>query len=308
MTRAALYDTTGGPEVLYLGEVSDAEPGPGEVAVRVRAAGLNPFDGKLRSGFLASKAPFPRRIGGDLAGTVEAVGEGATYWDGTAVAVGDEVLGRAGGAIAERVIAAASDLARRPGGLSVEVAGGLHVAGLTAVSVLATVPVGAGDLVLVGGATGGVGLVAAQLAVAAGARVIGTASEHNHELLRSLGIEPVAYGDGLAARVSVLTDAGNPLTAVYDCHGRDALDAGVELGVPADRMVAIAAYAALDELGVHNVEREARTAENLERLATRVAAGEIVLPVAATYPLDEVVAAFTALEGAHAPGKIVVLP
>jgi len=308
MTRAALYDTTGGPEVLYLGEVSDAEPGPGEVAVRVRAAGLNPFDGKLRSGFLASKAPFPRRIGGDLAGTVEAVGEGATYWDGTAVAVGDEVLGRAGGAVAERVIAAASDLARRPGGLSVEVAGGLHVAGLTAVSVLATVPVGAGDLVLVGGATGGVGLVAAQLAVAAGARVIGTASEHNHELLRSLGIEPVAYGDGLAARVSVLTDAGNPLTAVYDCHGRDALDAGVELGVPADRMVAIAAYAALDELGVHNVEREARTAENLERLATRVAAGEIVLPVAATYPLDEVVAAFTALEGAHAPGKIVVLP
>jgi len=308
MTRAAQYDTTGGPEVLYIGEVADAAPGPGEVAVRVRAAGLNPFDGKLRSGFLPSEAPFPRRTGGDLAGTVEAVGEGAQYWDGAPIAVGDEVLGRAGGAVAERVIASASELARRPVDLPVEVAGGLHVAGLTAVSVLTTVPVGPEDLVLVGGAAGGVGLVAAQLAVAAGARVIGTASEGNHELLRSLGIEPVAYGDGLAARVSVLTDAGNPLSAVYDCHGRDALDAGVELGVPVDRMVGIAAYAAVGELGVHNVERAARTPQNLERLAARVAAGEIVLPVAATYPLSEVVAAFTALEGAHAPGKIVVLP
>lgn len=304
MTRAALYDTTGGPEVLYVGEVTDADPGPGEVIVRVRAAGLNPFDGKRRSGFIPSQAPFPRRIGGDVAGTVEAVGDGAVYFDGTPVAVGDEVLGRAGGAVAERVIVAASDLARRPAALPVEVAGALHVAGLTALSVLTTVPVGAGDLVLVGGAAGGVGLLAAQLARRTGARVIGTASERNHELLRSLGIEPVAYGEGLAARVSIL----GTLTAVYDCHGRDALDAGVELGVPVDRMVAIAAYAAIDELGVHDVERAARTAANLSALAEQVAAGEIVLPVAATYPLDDVAAAFAALEGAHAPGKIVVTP
>lgn len=304
MTRAALYDSNGGPEVLYVGEVADADPAAGEVAVRVHAAGLNPFDGKLRSGFIPSQAPFPRRIGGDLAGTVEAVGDGAVYFDGTPVAVGDEVLGRAGGAVAERVIAAASDLARRPVALPIEVAGALHVAGLTALSVVTTVPVGPDDLVLVGGAAGGVGLVAAQLALRTGARVIGTASERNHELLRSLGIEPVAYGEGLAARVSIL----GTVTAVYDCHGRDALDAGVELGVPVDRMVAIAAYAAIDELGVHNVERAARTAANLSALAEQVAAGEIVLPVAATYPLDDVAAAFAALEGAHAPGKLVVTP
>ncbi|WP_298740710.1 NADP-dependent oxidoreductase [uncultured Microbacterium sp.] len=304
MTRAALYDTTGGPEVLYVGEVTDADPGPGEVIVRVRAAGLNPFDGKVRSGFIPSQAPFPRRIGGDLAGIVEAVGDDARYFDGIPVAVGDEVLGRAGGAVAERVTVAASDLARRPAALSVEVAGGLHVAGLTAVSVLTTVRVGTGDIVLVGGATGGVGLVAAQLALRTGARVIGTASERNHDLLRALGIEPVAYGEGLAARVSTL----GTVTAVYDCHGRDALDAGIELGVPVERMVAIAAYAAIDELGVHNVERAARTAANLSALAEQVTAGEIVLPVAATYPLDEVAAAFAALEGAHAPGKIVVTP
>ncbi|MFT4228909.1 MAG: NADP-dependent oxidoreductase [Microbacterium sp.] len=302
MSRAALYDRTGTPDVLYVGEVPDAAPAPGEVAVRVRAAGLNPVDTKLRSGFIGSDAPFPRRIGSDVAGTVEAVGDGAVYWDGTPVAVGDEVLGRAHGSVAERAIASAGELTRRPDAVPVETAGGLWIAGLTAVSCLVTVPVGPEDTVLVGGAAGGVGLVVVQLARAAGARVVGTASARNHELLRSLGAQPLAYGDGLAERAS----SHGPITAVVDCHGRGALDAGVALGVAADRMVAIAAYAALDELGVHNVERDARTARNLAGLADRIAAGSLVLPVAATYPLDDVVAAFAALDGAHAPGKIVV--
>ncbi|MFT4029371.1 MAG: NADP-dependent oxidoreductase [Protaetiibacter sp.] len=304
MTHAALYDATGGPEVLYIGEVADPAPGAGEVVVRVRAAGLNPFDAKMRGGFFPGGAPFPRRIGGDVAGRVEAVGAGAVYWDGTPVAVGDEVLGRADGSLAERAIAQASDLARRPEGLAVEVAGGLDVAGLTAVSLPATVPVGAGDTVLVGGAAGGVGFLAAQLAISAGARVIGTASPRNHELLSSVGIEPVAHGDALAERVAAL----GTVTTVYDCHGRDALDAGIALGVPRKRMVAIAGYSAVDELGVLNAEREARTAQNLTTLAERIAEGSLTLPVAATFPLDEVVAAFRELEGPHAPGKIVVLP
>lgn len=304
MSKAAVYDTTGGPGVLHVSEVSDPAPGPDQVALRVHAAGLNPFDGKMRSGFIPSDAPFPRRIGSDVAGTVEAVGAEARYWDGTPVAVGDEVLGSASGSVAERAIAAAGNLTRRPAGLPVAVAGGLNVAGLTAISLHATVAVGAGDTLLIGGATGGVGLVAAQLALTAGARVIGTAAPRNFDLLRSLGIEPVAYGEGLAERVAAL----GKITTVYDCHGREALDAGVALGVPVDRMVAIAAYAALDELGVKNVERAARTAENLAGLVTRIVEGELVLPVAATYPLAEVVAAFTALEGSHAPGKIVVLP
>ncbi|MFT4212067.1 MAG: NADP-dependent oxidoreductase [Microbacterium sp.] len=304
MSRAALYDRTGGPEVLYVGEVADVQPQPGHVLLRVRAAGLNPFDSKMRAGFIPSDAPFPRRIGGDVAGTVAAVGDGSVYGDGTAIQVGDEVFGRAGGAIAERVVASASELAKRPEALPVEVAGGMWVAGLTAVSCLATIPIGEDDTVLVGGAAGGVGFVAAQLAVATGARVIGTASERNHELLRSVGVEPVTYGEGLADRVAGL----GQVTAVIDAHGRDALDAGVQLGVPADRMVAIAAYAAVDELGVHNAERAARTPENLLELADDVVAGRLVFPVAATYPLDEVVAAFTAVDGSHAPGKIVVLP
>jgi len=304
MSRAALYDQTGGPEVLYVGEVADPEPTPGHVVVRVKAAGINPFDAKARAGIIPMPAPFPRRIGSDIAGTVEAVGEGAVYWDGTPIQVGDEVLGRAPGAVAEKVLAEAAGLARRPEALPVEVAAGLHVAGLTAVSLLATVPVGDGDVVLIGGAAGAVGLTASQLAIARGARVVGTASERNHELLRSVGVEPVAYGEGLVDRLRPL----GPFTAVYDCHGRDALDAGVALGVPVDRMVAIAAYTALDELGVHNVEREARTAENLARLAEDVAAGRIVAPVAATFPLDEVADAYAAMEGPHAPGKIIVIP
>lgn len=304
MSRAAVYDTIGDPTVLTVREVEDPAPGRGEVAVRVHAAGLNPFDGKLRSGFVHSDAPFPRRIGSDLAGTVEAVGEDALWWDGTPLAVGDEVAGRASGSVAERVIATASDLARRPPEVAVEVAGSLNVAGLTAVSCLVTVPVGAGDVLLLGGAAGAVGLVTAQLAVAAGARVIGTASEHNHPLLRSVGVEPVAYGPGLSDRVAAL----GAVTAVLDCHGRDALDAGVLLGVRTDRMAAIAAYAAIDELGVRNVERDARTAANLAGLLDRVAAGTLVFPVADVFSLDDVVAAFTVMEAPHAPGKIVVTP
>jgi len=299
-----MYNEAGGPEVLFVSEVEEPSPGAGKVLVAVEAAGLNPYDAKARSGVIPADAPFPRRIGGDFAGSVIAVGEGASYTDGAPVSVGDAVMGRAAGAVAEQVIARAAEIAQRPEALAVEVAGGLHVAGLTAVSCLATVPVGEGDVVLVGGASGAVGLVASQLAIARGARVIGSASAANHDFLRSLGVEPVEYGEGLADRVREL----GAVTAVMDCHGRDALDAGIDLGVPVDRMVAIAAYAALDELGVHNVERDARTPENLRALAEDIAAGRIVFPVVATYPLDAVVEAFQALESSHEPGKIVILP
>jgi NADPH:quinone reductase-like Zn-dependent oxidoreductase len=304
MSRAAVYHQNGGPDVIRLAEVPDPEPGPGEVAVRVRAAGLNPFDAKVRAGFIPSDSPFPRRTGSDLAGTVEAVGAGVTYWDGTPVAVGDEVLGRAAGSIAERVVANASDLARRPQVVPVAVAGGLNVGGLTAISCLRTVPLGPADTVLVGGASGVVGLVVCQLAIEAGATVIGTAAPRNHQFVRSLGAEPIAYGEGLAERARSL----GPVSAVIDCHGRDALDTGVRLGVPRDRMVGIAGYSAVEELGVLIVEREARTMNNLAGLAEAIAESRLLFPVAATFSLDDVVAAFTALDEPHAPGKIVVLP
>lgn len=304
MARAAQYRTTGGTEVIEIVQIDDPQPAAGRVVIRVAAAGLNPYDAKVRSGFIPSNAPFPRRIASDVAGTVVAVGEGAVYADGWPIEVGDDVFGSAAGSAADVAVAQASNIARRPEGLAIDVAGSLKVAGLTAVSVLATMPVGEGDTVLVGGAAGAVGFVAAQLAVAAGARVIGTASARNHELLRAVGVIPVTHGDDLEARVR----AAGGVTAVFDCHGRDALDAGIALGVDPGRMVAIAANDAVDELGVNNVERAARTPENLVRLGERIAAGDIVFPIAQTFALDEIVAAFQAVESSHAPGKIVIIP
>ena len=304
MSRAVMYDEVGAPEALHVSEVVDAAPGPGQVAVRIRAAGVNPYDAKVRSGFITLKTAFPRRIGSDLAGTVEAVGEGAAYADGTPIEVGDEVAGSGPGSIAERTLAKSSALVRRPENVPVEVAGSLWVAGLTAVSCVTTVPVGPDDTLLVGGASGAVGMVVCQLAVATGARVIGTGSRANAELIRSLGAEPVEYGDGAGDRVA----AHGTITAVIDCHGRDALDIGISRGVPTERMTAIAAYAALDELGVPNVERAARTPENFAMLLDRIASGELAFPVAQTFPLGDIVAAFTAVESSHAPGKIVVIP
>lgn len=304
MARAAQYDRTGGPEVLEIREVAAAEAAPDKVVIRVRAAGLNPFDAKVRTGFIPSNAAFPRRIASDVAGTVTAVGEAATYWNGTPVRVGDEVLGRAHGSAADEVVASAAAITPRPEGLSVELAGALNTAGLTAFSVVATVPVGEGDTVLIGGASGAVGLIASQLAIAAGARVIGTGAEANHELLRSIGVEPLVYGDGLAGRVREL----GQVTAVYDCHGRATLEAGIELGLDVNRMVAIAGYEAIEELGVRDVDRATRTPENLAILAEELAAGRMILPIAATFPLTEIADAFRMLESPHVPGKIAVIP
>ena len=304
MTKAAMYEEVGGPEVLYVGDVEPSDLGEGEALVRVEAAGINPFDSKVISGFIPMKAPFPRRVGSDFAGTVHQVSEGATYWDGTPVGVGDAVLGRASGSVATHAIASASGITRRPEGLPVEVAGGLNVAGLTAVSCLADVPVDEGDTLLVGGATGAVGMIVAQLAQARGAKVIGTGSAANAEFLKSIGVTPVEYGEGLVERVQEL----GPVTAVVDCHVREALDAGLALGVPPERMTATAAYDAAEELGVKPVTHDHRTAKNLSVLANQVAAGELVVPVVGQFSLDDVEDAFRLLNSSHAPGKIVVLP
>lgn len=305
--RAGFYGSEGGPEVLYVDDVEVAAPGAGEILLRVEAAGLNPVDAKFRSGFIPLDLPFPRRVGSDATGRVVAVGEGAEYVDGSPVDVGDEVVGWADGTIATTVVVPARQLARRPGSISVDAAGGIAVVGLTALAALRTIEIGEADVVLVGGAAGAVGTVYSQLAIAAGSRVIGTASPRHHEFLRSIGVEPVEYGAGVAARVR---DAAAPdvVTAVFDMHGRDALDAGVELGVARERMSGIAAYAAVGELGVLPFPRYERRADDLAWIVEEVAAGRVVVPVAATFPLASIVEAFRALEAPHDPGKIIVRP
>lgn len=316
MSRAVIYNQTGGPQVLRIVEQAvselerELEERPGKVIVRVRAAGLNPYDDKMRAGTIPSSASFPRRIGADLAGTVEQVGQGAVYWDGSPIQEGDEVLGSGAGSLAEHALASACTLVRRPSALPVEVAGSLNVAGLTALSCLTSVPITESDRVLVGGASGAVGLLVAQLAVAAGATVLGTAASHNHDLLRGWGVEPVAYGAGVRERVrEQLSEMGaGGLTAVIDCHGQEALEAGMALAVDPSRMVATAAGPAGAEWGIQELDTHARTAQNLAGLAERLVAGRLSLPVVRTFALDQVVEAFAFLTGRHAPGKVVVLP
>lgn len=304
--RAVTYAATGGPEVLQIVEVPVPTAGPGEVVVAVEAVGINPFESKARAGIIPLPTPFPRGLGGDFAGTIVEVGEGAHYVDGAPVAVGDAVLGWGDGTLRQQIAVPASHLARRPAHLPVAVAGSLTTPALTAAASYEVLRPATGDTVLVSAAAGAVGFLYCQLAVAAGARVIGTASPANHERLRQAGVEPVAYGEGLADRLRALAPEG--FTAVQDNVGGETIDVALELGVAPSRICEIVDHAATERLGLASPGRYERRADTLEALASRVAAGELHLPVQAEFTLDEVQAAYRLLETRHLTGKIVVRP
>lgn len=307
MSRAVQYDQFGGPEVLHLVEAGDiGQPGAGEVRIRVVVAGLNPVDSKLRSGLIPQPdAVFPTGICTDVAGIIEAVGVGASYGDGTPAAVGDEVFGWAPQqALREQSIVAITQLARKPAALGWNEAGALMIAGLTADASIATLGIHEGDTVLLSAAAGGVGIVFAQLAIARGAAVIGTASAANHEFLREFGVIPVEYGPGLVERVRALAPEG--ITAVQDNQGRETITAGFELGVPAARICTIADHAAIAELGIVTPGRYTRSISTLLAMGTEIAAGRIRLPIHAEFGFEQFREAFDALDTHHARGKIVV--
>ena len=203
--KAVVIDEFGGPEVLHVGERELPEPDAGQVRVRVRAAGVNPVDGKIRSGAAQQMFPtqLPAVLGLEIAGTIDQVGPGA---DG--LAVGDDVLGFAdGGGYAEYALA--TTVAPKPAQLEWAAAAALPVAAETALRVFGLLEVARGDTVLIHGAAGTVGTVAVQIAVARGGAVIGTASELNHDYLRELGATPVLYGSGLVNRVRALRRTGS---------------------------------------------------------------------------------------------------
>ncbi|GAA3240552.1 hypothetical protein GCM10020256_62750 [Streptomyces thermocoprophilus] len=229
--KAITYDRYGGPEVLEYGELPDPKVGPDSVLVEVRAAAVNPVDWKCREGYLDGmfQAVFPVIPGWDVSGVVVRPGVAVTEF-----APGDEVIGYVRedflcrGTFAELVAAPVRTLARKPRNLGWAEAAGLPLAGLTAYQVLTkALGVGRGDTVLVHAAAGGVGSLAVQLARHFGARVIGTASEANHDFVRQLGAEPVAYGEGLVDRVRGLAPEG--VDAAFDTVGGDALKASVAL-------------------------------------------------------------------------------
>lgn len=306
MIKAVRFDSYGPIENLYVADVQLPEPAEGEVQVRVKAAGINPGEAAIRKGLMKDFAPstFPSGQGSDFAGVVEKLGPGVTE-----VNVGDEVLGWnfTRSSQAELTNVPADQVVAKPAQLSWEAAGSLYVVGATAFAAVRAVGAEPGDLVVVSAAAGGVGGVTVQLLRARGAEVVGIASESNHDWLRSKGVTPVAYGDGLADRIRAA--APNGVDAFIDTFGPDYVHLAVELGVPKDRIDTIIAFQAAQELGVKaEGSSVATTREVLAEMAEHVASGRIELPIAATYPLAEVQAAYTELERRHTRGKIVLIP
>lgn len=301
----------GGPEVLRLVEAPTPEPGPGEVRIAVRAAGVNPIDYKAYSGaFGADPAALPMRLGAEAAGVVTAVGP-----DLDTVAVGDEVIAfRASGAYATDLVVPLDAVVPKPAGLGWEQAGGLLLTGATAWHTVEAVGVRQGDTVLVHGGTGGVGLIAVQLVAARGATVVATASERNHALLRELGAVPVTYGAGLADRVRAA--APNGVTAAIDTVGTDeAVDVSLELVADRRRIATIAAFGRAPGLGIQllgggpgaDPGDELRMAAR-RPLAEAAADGRLRVVVARTYPLAQAADAHREIMQGHTTGKLVLLP
>jgi NADPH:quinone reductase-like Zn-dependent oxidoreductase len=291
--KAIVFDSFGGPDVLHVKEVVDPRPGPGQVRLRVRAAGVNQLDFKIRTGAMREVFPttFPAVPGLEAAGVIDEIGPGVT-----GLAVGDEVLGFTDtGAYAEYALATV--VAPKPAGLSWAEAAALPVAGETSQRVLDQLAVKDGETLLVHGAAGAVGSVAVQLAVAAGVTVIGTSSPANHEYLRSLGVVPVTYGDGLVARVRALARQG--VDAVFDAAGQGALPASIELRHgTTDRIVAIADPTAAS-LGV------AFSADGPRRI---IAPAGLQITIAGEFPLAEAGRAQEQSATGHTRGKLVIRP
>jgi NADPH:quinone reductase-like Zn-dependent oxidoreductase len=298
--KAIQYSRFGGPEVLELVELPDPHPGPGQIRIAVRAAGVNPIDWKLRNGMRAGE--LPQQTGREAAGVVDEVGEGVSE-----AAVGDEVFGfvAAGGGAAE--LALLADYAPIPPSLDFAHAAGLPVAVETAWRTIDLLGVGDGDTVLINGAAGAVGSSAVQLALGRGARVIGTASPNNHDYLRSLGAEPTTYGDGLADRVRELAPSG--VDAALDAAGGGALPALVELAGGPERVVTIADYEGARETGARmsGGPGTQRAVHALHDIGPLIETGQFSLPVAQTFPLADIAEAHRLSEAGHVRGKLVLL-
>lgn len=306
MAKAVRFDRYGGTEVLYIAEVPIPEPARGEVVVEVRAAGINPGEAAIRSGAAAARFPatFPSGQGSDLAGVISAVGEGV---DG--FSAGDEVLGWSWrrSSQAEYVAVPADQLIPKPPALGWEAAGGLYIVGATAYAAVEAVGPGPGDTVAVSAAAGGVGSVVVQLLKLRGAAVLGIASEPHHDWLRAKGVTPVSYGDGLAEALRQAAPDG--IDAFIDLFGPEYLELAVELGIVPARIETIISFAKAAEVGAKTEgSGDGTSTAVLSEIAKLVASGRVELPIAATYALADVRAAYDELEKRHTHGKIVLIP
>jgi NADPH:quinone reductase-like Zn-dependent oxidoreductase len=308
MTKAVRFDTYGDVDVLEVRDVERPAPAEGEVLVEVKAAGINPGEGKIRDGALKDVFPttFPSGQGSDFAGVVAAVAPGVDSFG-----VGDEVLGfsEKRSSHAEFVAVPADQVISKPRQLSWEVAGSLFVAGTTAYAAVRSVELKQGDVVAVSGAAGGVGSLAVQLARRTGATVLGIAGPTNDDWLTDHGVIPVNYGDNLADRLRAASPSGR-IDAFLDLFGSGYVELAVnELGIDPQRVDTIADFAAVPKFGVQAAgNADAANAEVLAELADLAATRELEVPIAGVYALDDIRSAFNELEHQHTHGKLVLRP
>ena len=305
--KAITYREYGSPEVLGLTEVDDPKIGPDWVAIDVRASSVNPVDWKIASGGLDAMLDtvFPVVPGWDVAGVVTQVGPAVT-----GLAVGDEVYGYLRkdavhlGTYAEKVGAPQRCVTRKPANATFEEAAAIPLAGLTALQCLDALGVRAEDTLLVHAAAGGVGMFAVQIAKARGARVLGTASQDNHAFVRSLGAEPVAYGEGMTERVRALSPTG--VSAVLDTQGGDTLTESVALLADGStgRVVSVADPEVASHGGRYVFVRP--DVADLTTLAELVDAGDLRVEIAETFPLAETARAWERSMEGHVRGKLVI--
>lgn len=297
--KSVRFSRFGGPEVLELADLPDPHPGPGRICIKVHAAGVNASDWKKRAGLMDQE--LPQLLGHEAAGTVDQVGE-----DVTGVAVGDRVVGLSEQAGAQAELAVLSHWAHLPAPVGFAAAAALPAAAETAARGLDRLGVADGTLLLVNGASGSVGSVAVQLAVARGARVIGTAGPARHAYLRSLGAEPVAYGDTLVPAVRALAPHG--VDRALDVAGSGILPDLIGLTGDPGHVVTLADHTGAQE---HHVAfsrgDDGRALYILDNLAALIETGRLALPQVHTLPLDQVAQAHRLGETGHATGKIVLL-
>ncbi|WP_313432426.1 NADP-dependent oxidoreductase [Siminovitchia terrae] len=300
--KAAAISTSGPPNVLQIMEFDNPHAGVGQVRVRVKAAGIQPFDLAVRSSNWAPpglEVRYPQILGNEFAGIVDQVGDGVTDFT-----VGSEVLGWALLACyAEYVVVSVDQIVHKPQSMPWEEAGAITASGQTAHTALQELGVDKGDTILIHAAAGGVGTFAVQLAQALGATVIGTASERNHDYLRSLGAIPITYGDDLANRVRVLAPDG--VNVAFDAAGEDALRASLELVENKDRIGTIVAFDLAEELGVRLI-RSQRSVDRLAKLVELYSQGKLQIHIRKAFPLHHAADAHREIEGGHGRGKVVL--
>jgi NADPH:quinone reductase-like Zn-dependent oxidoreductase len=297
--KAVQFSRFGGPEVLEIVDLPDPHAGPGDVRIKVRAAGVNASDWKKRQGLMDED--LPQTLGYEAAGLVDEIGEGVTD-----VAPGDRVFGLSGAGAAQAELAVLSAWAPIPPSLDFAGAAALPSAVETAARALDQLGVESGTTVLINGASGSVGSAAVQLAVARGARAIGTGSPATHDYLQKLGSEPVAYGDGMTDRVRVLAPEG--VDRALDVAGSGVLPELTELAGGAEHVVTIADFAGAQQYGVQFSRGDSgRAIYALALVGDLVQAGKFSLPVGASFPLADVAVAHRVAEAGRVRGKLVLL-